>query len=48
MELLHSLWLDRIVQLFDDNLVKISEIYGNGKFGRFHVVLKLEFYVKNW
>ena len=27
---------------------RISEIYGNRKFGRFDVVLKLEFEVKNW
>ena len=27
---------------------RISKIYGNRKFGRFGVVLKLEFEVKNW
>jgi len=27
---------------------RISEIYGNEKFGRFDVVLNLEFEVKNW
>ena len=27
---------------------RISEIYGNKKFERFDVVLKLEFEVKNW
>ena len=27
---------------------RISEIYGNTKFGRIDVVFKLEFEVKNW
>ena len=27
---------------------RISKVYGNRKFGRFGVVLKLEFEVKNW
>jgi len=27
---------------------RISKIYGKRKFGRFGVVLKLEFEVKNW
>ena len=27
---------------------RISKMYGNWKFGRFDVVLELEFVVKNW